>query len=104
MALQTLLSTKNPKEILIAAETGSGKTLAYLLPIIQKLKIQEETDSEFKRRVMAPRAVILVPTRELVAQVLVEVYNPVHSSKYLKIRSRQPVRSCLTKPNSEQSE
>lgn len=42
------------------AQTGTGKTAAYLLPLLTKLKKPEGTD---------PRAVILVPTRELSIQV-----------------------------------
>jgi superfamily II DNA/RNA helicase len=42
------------------AKTGSGKTLAFGLPVLEKVKIAEP------RR---PRALILVPTRELATQV-----------------------------------
>lgn len=52
---------------------GSGKTLAYLLPIIENLVRQKthnpnETDN-------APRAVILVPAKELVHQLMVSLQN-----------------------------
>ncbi|KAI8909928.1 P-loop containing nucleoside triphosphate hydrolase protein, partial [Powellomyces hirtus] len=85
--------------ILCAAETGGGKTGAYLLPVINQLKQEEETlkaavDPEESKRLdvveaitsdgsttsalsgtasvrklRRPRAVIVVPSRELVAQV-----------------------------------
>lgn len=55
-------------QVLCAAETGSGKTLAYLLPIIHKLKAEEATDPAV-REDAKPRAVILVPSNELVNQV-----------------------------------
>lgn len=42
------------------AQTGTGKTAAYLLPILTKLKKAEGVD---------PRAVVIVPTRELSIQV-----------------------------------
>ena len=42
------------------AQTGTGKTAAYLLPLLSKLQKPEGTD---------PRAVVLVPTRELSIQV-----------------------------------
>lgn len=42
------------------AQTGTGKTAAYLLPIFTKLRKAEGKD---------PRAVIIVPTRELAIQV-----------------------------------
>lgn len=42
------------------AQTGTGKTAAYLLPILMKLKFN---------KVDAPRALVLLPTKELVKQV-----------------------------------
>ena len=42
------------------AQTGTGKTAAYLLPILSKLQKPEGND---------PRAIVLVPTRELSIQV-----------------------------------
>ena len=43
------------------AQTGTGKTLAYLLPIAKLLTYSDQKH---------PRVLILVPTRELVQQVL----------------------------------
>lgn len=43
------------------AQTGTGKTAAYMLPLLLKVKYQQGTD---------PRAIVLVPTKELVVQVL----------------------------------
>ena len=48
------------QDLIGIAQTGTGKTLAYLLPIVQKLKFASGPD---------PRALILVPTKELVVQV-----------------------------------
>ena len=48
-------------DLMGVAQTGTGKTAAYLLPLLMKIKYAE---GEF------PRALILVPTRELVSQVL----------------------------------
>lgn len=45
------------------AQTGTGKTFAYLLPILNSLLFSKE---------LHPRVVILVPTRELVVQVVEE--------------------------------
>jgi len=42
------------------AQTGTGKTAAYLLPVLMKIKFAE---GQF------PRALVLVPTRELASQV-----------------------------------
>jgi superfamily II DNA/RNA helicase len=46
------------------AKTGSGKTLAFGLPIIQRVKPAESA---------RPRAIVLVPTRELATQVTDEL-------------------------------
>lgn len=80
---------------LIAAETGSGKTLAYSVPVIDAIKRQEMEEQELEQQERGenpsstaaadtdleipvvetnaldgkPRAVIIVPTSELVAQV-----------------------------------
>ena len=43
------------------AQTGTGKTLAYLLPVLKLLPYADQ---------IHPRVLILVPTRELVAQVV----------------------------------
>lgn len=43
------------------AQTGTGKTIAYLLPIIQDLKYSDQQN---------PRVLVLVPTRELVIQIV----------------------------------
>ena len=43
------------------AQTGTGKTLAYLLPVLKSLSFSNQTH---------PRVLIIVPTRELVAQVV----------------------------------
>ena len=47
-------------DVCIAAPTGSGKTLSYVLPIVQALS---------QRTLPCLRAVVVVPTRELVQQV-----------------------------------
>lgn len=48
------------------AQTGTGKTAAYMLPLLLKVKYQQGTD---------PRALILVPTKELVVQVLAQAHQ-----------------------------
>ncbi len=63
------------KDVMGIAQTGTGKTFAYLLPILKQWKFQA-TD--------APRVVILVPTRELVVQVVEEVEK---LTKYMSIRT-----------------
>jgi ATP-dependent RNA helicase RhlE len=46
------------------AQTGTGKTLAYLLPLVRNLSFSDAKD---------PRVLIVVPTRELVIQVVEEI-------------------------------
>src|SRR5690606_6153468 len=62
------------KDVMGIAQTGTGKTFAYLLPLLKQWKFQP-TD--------APRVVILVPTRELVVQVVEEVEK---LTQYMSIR------------------
>ncbi|KAI1740973.1 P-loop containing nucleoside triphosphate hydrolase protein [Xylaria scruposa] len=49
-------------DVLVSAATGSGKTLAYTLPIIRDI-------SQCNRHTTRLRALVVVPTRELVKQV-----------------------------------
>jgi len=53
------------KDVMATAQTGTGKTAAYAFPILQLLA-KKETKEKTKRAI---RALILVPTRELAAQV-----------------------------------
>ena len=49
------------KDMVGIAQTGTGKTYAYLLPLLKLLKYSEQKH---------PRVLIIVPTRELVLQVV----------------------------------
>jgi ATP-dependent RNA helicase RhlE len=62
------------KDVVGVAQTGTGKTLAYMLPILQDLKYSEQ---------LHPRILVLVPTRELVMQV---VENIESFTKYMTVR------------------
>jgi len=55
-------------DLLAGAQTGTGKTAAFALPIVQRLS--EKSPKEKRRK---PRALVLVPTRELAAQVSEEM-------------------------------
>lgn len=98
------------EEFLIAAETGSGKTLAYIIPTLNAVKLAEAADSEVEAHETAlaeerrrqndltlvspplsnmphpttgrPRAIILVPTSELVTQVGNLVKSFSHTVKF----------------------
>lgn len=69
---------------LIAAETGSGKTLSYLIPLMSMLKEEELNNAPAIWGLDAKpyiRSVILVPTAELVKQVLAVVKDLCHDVK-----------------------
>lgn len=96
-AKSTLTTSPGFQTYLIAAETGSGKTLSYIVPTINAIKLAESNDTEAKefdkkaqeeknrqdKRLLfsppltnlthpttgRPRAIILVPSHELVVQV-----------------------------------
>lgn len=54
------------KDVLAAAQTGTGKTAAFALPILDKLLESQDVLEDARQ----PRALVLVPTRELAQQVL----------------------------------
>ncbi|MFD2540802.1 DEAD/DEAH box helicase [Lacinutrix gracilariae] len=62
------------KDMVGIAQTGTGKTFAYMLPILKNLKFSKQEN---------PRVLILVPTRELVVQVVDEIEK---LSKYINNR------------------
>lgn len=66
------------------SETGSGKTLAYALPLLSFLKALEN-DGDGVKNERAPRAIILVPTRELGEQVA-KVFKTLTHDTRLRVR------------------
>lgn len=62
------------KDVVGIAQTGTGKTFAYMLPILRDLKFSNQDN---------PRVLVLVPTRELVVQVVDEIEK---LTKYINIR------------------
>ena len=63
------------RDVMGIAQTGTGKTFAYLLPILKQWTFAD---------VHTPRVLILVPTRELVVQVVEEIEK---LTKYMNVRS-----------------
>ncbi len=57
------------RDVLGSAQTGSGKTLAFVLPILQRLEQAASSAAAKSDKARSPRALILVPTRELAVQV-----------------------------------
>jgi ATP-dependent RNA helicase RhlE len=62
------------QEVIGIAQTGTGKTAAYLLPLLMKVKYAQAKE---------PRAIILVPTKELTLQVVAQT---VSLAKYTDLR------------------
>jgi superfamily II DNA/RNA helicase len=60
----TLPDSLSGRDVLGRGRTGSGKTYAFLLPVVARL-----VASGARRTPKRPRALILAPTRELVAQI-----------------------------------
>lgn len=56
-------------DVTIGAETGSGKTLSYLLPLVDEI-LQEKRQRGGLPSYDYARAIVLVPNKELVQQVL----------------------------------
>lgn len=63
------------RDVVGIAQTGTGKTFAYLLPCLRQWKFSKDK---------VPQVLILVPTRELVVQVLEELQK---LSKYIAVTS-----------------
>jgi ATP-dependent RNA helicase RhlE len=59
----TIPSALEGRDVLGLAQTGTGKTAAFVLPILQRL---------IERPARGPRALVLVPTRELAMQIEAE--------------------------------
>lgn len=62
------------KDVLGIAQTGTGKTFAYLLPCLRQMKYESEKH---------PQILIIVPTRELVVQIVGEAEK---LSTYMNVR------------------
>jgi len=62
------------RDVVGIAQTGTGKTIAYLLPCLRQWKFSKEK---------SPSVLIVVPTRELVVQVVDDIQQ---LAKYMNIR------------------
>jgi len=82
---RALPSLLDGKSVVGVAETGSGKTLAYAIPILQSLKTLENEGDAIKASAQ-PRALVIVPTRELGEQVT-RVFKPFTHTTRLRVRS-----------------
>ncbi|WP_226789208.1 DEAD/DEAH box helicase, partial [Polaribacter reichenbachii] len=71
---QAFSVVRSGKDVVGIAQTGTGKTFAYMMPILRDLKFSKQ---------LHPRVLVLVPTRELVLQVVDEIEK---LSKYINTR------------------
>ena len=63
------------RDVVGIAQTGTGKTFAYLLPILRSMNFSKQKE---------PRVLIVVPTRELVVQLVGEIKK---LTAYMNIRA-----------------
>mmetsp|Transcript_49941 Transcript_49941/g.120988 ORF Transcript_49941/g.120988 Transcript_49941/m.120988 type:complete len:746 (+) Transcript_49941:159-2396(+) len=63
------LSIKEGRDLLVKAKTGSGKTLAYSIPLLHKVLNSKRKAASTANSSSTTRAVVLVPSKELVHQV-----------------------------------
>lgn len=63
------------QDVVGIAQTGTGKSLAYLLPILKEMTFSKQN---------TPRVLIIVPTRELVLQVVEQIES---LAKYMTVRT-----------------
>ena len=68
----------NGRDVIAGAKTGTGKTAGFVLPILHNI------DKNYKEGQHYPRAIIIVPTRELANQVYQSVED---YGKYLNLKS-----------------
>lgn len=71
---QAFSVVRSGKDMVGIAQTGTGKTFAYMMPILRDLKFSKQKH---------PRVLVLVPTRELVLQVVDEIEK---LAKYINVR------------------
>ena len=64
--LQAIPAVLSGGDLLAGAQTGTGKTAGFVLPILQRLSTTQPASTKSRKPV---RVLILVPTRELAAQV-----------------------------------
>jgi len=78
-------------DVLGQAQTGTGKTAAFAIPILERVGGHDKASG--------PRAMVLVPTRELAVQVRGEFDKLAHGSRLLTVPlyGGKPIRSQIEK-------
>ncbi|MEO7398215.1 MAG: DEAD/DEAH box helicase [Ilumatobacteraceae bacterium] len=75
----TLPDSLAGRDVLGRGKTGSGKTIAFAIPVVTRL-----AESGSRRESKSPRALVLVPTRELANQVA-EALTPIAHAMSMKV-------------------
>lgn len=77
MQAQTIPCVLSGRDVVALAATGSGKTLSYVLPMLVLTARRQHLRAfqQWSAAVAAPFALVLVPTRELMSQVLHELLS-----------------------------
>lgn len=83
--VRTMPALLSGKSVAGVAETGSGKTLAYALPMLNLVK-NLENDGDKVTNTGRPRAVVIVPSRELGEQVS-KVFKPFTHTTRVRVRT-----------------
>jgi superfamily II DNA/RNA helicase len=73
----------NRQSLSLLGKTGTGKTLSYALPIVQNVKEDEQKGTETRQG--HPKAVIVLPTKELTSQVF-QVFKDISHFSKLRVR------------------
>ncbi len=76
---KSIPSIMQGEDVLAVAQTGTGKTAAFAIPVIDRIH-----SSKSSRRSNGIKCLVLVPTRELAAQIG-EVFNKL--AKYTRVKS-----------------
>lgn len=74
--IEALPVVMSGRDVVGVAQTGTGKTFAYLLPILRQFKFSKQKH---------PKVLIVVPTRELVVQVVREIEK---LTTYMSVRTK----------------
>ena len=79
-------------DVLAQARTGTGKTAAFIIPILERLGLQQHKRS-------ATQALVMVPTRELAVQVREEAVKLSHGRKVhiVALYGGKPIRGQIEK-------